>query len=49
VHQEDVAGLLTLCRALIQPGSNWSDPWKNEMARFKKELRGYRLLLKSGP
>jgi endoglucanase len=49
VHLEDVAGLLTLCHALIEPGQAWSDPWKNEMTRFKKEYRGYRQLLKSGP
>lgn len=49
VHTEDVAGLLKLCHALIKPGLQWSDPWQDKLKEFKKELRKYRLLLRSGP
>lgn len=29
VNLDDVAGLLKLCRALVKPGLNWREPWKN--------------------
>jgi putative aminopeptidase FrvX len=49
VHADDVAGLLELCRALLKPNQPWDDPWKPRLAEFRKQLRGYRALMKSGP
>lgn len=49
VHLGDVEGLLTLCRALIEPKSPWSAPWAQDRVSFKTDLKKYRPLLESGP
>jgi putative aminopeptidase FrvX len=48
VHAQDVQGLLDLCRGLLKPGLPWNDPWKLKLKEFKKELKAYRPLLRSG-
>lgn len=49
VSLDDVEGLLTLCDALLKPKLPWDDAWKPRVAEFRKELKKYRPLLKSGP
>ncbi len=49
VHVSDIEGMMTLCRGLLTPKLPWADPWKEQRARFKKSLRGYAQLLRSGP
>ena len=46
VHLDDVAGLLTLCRALFEKPVRWSDPWSTTRARLGKNRRNYARLLK---
>jgi endoglucanase len=46
VHLDDVAGLLKLCRGLLQPGLAWDEPWKNQRRRLRSNLRRYQKLLK---
>jgi endoglucanase len=46
VHLADVDGLLRLCRALVSPGLPWRQPWRDVQQRLRKNLRGYRRLLK---
>ncbi len=45
VHLKDVDGMLKLCRALMQPGLSWSDPWKQQRHRLRANVRRYRELL----
>lgn len=45
VHLDDVDGLLRLCRALMQPGLPWRDPWKQQRRRLAAGRRRYRKLL----
>lgn len=45
VHQDDVAGQLKLCRALLSSTLSWTDPWKNLRGRLRKNFRQYRALL----
>jgi endoglucanase len=45
VHEDDITGLLRLCRGLLQPGLDWREPWKKERARLLKNARSYRHLL----
>lgn len=45
VHLDDIAGLLTLCRALMQPGLDWQQPWQAQRADLRENLRHYRPLL----
>jgi putative aminopeptidase FrvX len=49
VSLEDIAGLQTLCEALLRPGLAWKNPWVSRLKDFKKSLKGYQLLLKTGP
>ncbi|MGZ3709832.1 MAG: hypothetical protein ACXVBC_13005, partial [Bdellovibrionota bacterium] len=49
VHRRDLAGLLSLCHALLEPGLPWAEPWKEKLKEFKKDLKDYRPLLRSGP
>ncbi len=49
VHLQDVDGLLKLCRALMKPNIKWSNPWEEKLKGFKKSLKEYRPLLRSGP
>ncbi len=42
VHHDDVDGMLRLCRALMQPGLAWPDPWKRQRQRLTKNRRRYR-------
>ncbi|MEO5969845.1 MAG: hypothetical protein ABIQ95_07945, partial [Bdellovibrionia bacterium] len=48
VHIGDVSGLLKLCHALLKPKLPWASPWKNKMREFKKSVREYRPLMRSG-
>ncbi len=48
VHLQDVKGLLALCRDLLSPGLPWATPWLSKHKEFKKELKRYQPLLKSG-
>lgn len=49
VHLDDVEGLVDLCHGLMKPKLPWSDPWADRLKGFKKELKGYAKLMKSGP
>jgi putative aminopeptidase FrvX len=49
VHENDIAGLQLLCEALLKPGLSWKNPWSARLKDFKKELKKYQPLLKSGP
>jgi endoglucanase len=49
VHRQDIAGLIKLCHALLEPRKNWDAPWKAKRSQFRKELASYRPLLRSGP
>ena len=46
VHLDDVDGLLRLCRALLDRGLAWHQPWRDVLQRLRKNLRGYRRPLK---
>lgn len=48
VHLDDIDGLLTLCRGLMQPRLPWSAPWQDQQRRLRRNLAGYRRLLASG-
>jgi putative aminopeptidase FrvX len=45
VHLDDVEGLLTLCRALLQKGLPWRSPWAAERQRYRNLLARYRTLI----
>ncbi|MBI5611877.1 MAG: hypothetical protein HY942_02230 [Gammaproteobacteria bacterium] len=45
VHLADVDGLLAICRALVQPGLAWADPWRDQRRVFSWRLKHYRRLL----
>jgi len=45
VHQDDIDGLLILCRAFVRPGLPWPDPWKQQKMRLLKNAARYRKLL----
>jgi endoglucanase len=45
VHLDDVAGLVVLCRGLMQPGLPWSQPWREQRQRLRRNLARYRPLL----
>lgn len=45
VHLDDIAGMLTLCRGLLQPDLPWDAAWTVEKRLYKKRLKGYRRLL----
>jgi hypothetical protein len=45
VHQDDIDGLLILCRAFVRPGLPWPDPWKQQKMRLQKNAARYRKLL----
>jgi len=47
VHLDDIDGLLTLCRALMQPGLDWQQPWRAQRMQLRKNLRQYRSLLRA--
>lgn len=49
VHMDDIQGLLELCHALLDTGIDWSNPWSAKLKEFRKELKDYGKLLKSGP
>jgi len=49
VHLNDIAGLQTLCHALLTPKLAWNSPWAARKKEFRKSLKGYQPLLKSGP
>lgn len=45
VHIDDVQGLLSLCRALMDQPLDWSDPWRQVRARLQRNRRHYARLL----
>lgn len=47
VHLDDVAGLLTLCRALLRARLRWQDPWNKVRGRLVRNRRRYQRLLKN--
>ena len=49
VHMGDVAALIELCHALMKPKLPWAKPWAKKLEGFKKELKRYTPLLRSGP
>ena len=49
VHMSDIAGLQTLCHALLTPKLPWKTPWAAKHKEFPKSLKNYQPLLKSGP
>ena len=49
VHTDDIAGLLTLCKALLKLKLPWAQPWLSKKKEFKASLKNYRPLLKTKP
>lgn len=45
VHLGDVAGLVTLCQALMRPDLPWEDPWAGRRRELNENLEKYRRLL----
>lgn len=45
VHLDDIDGLLTLCRGLMQSGLPWTDPWGSQRTRLRTNFRRYRRYL----
>jgi hypothetical protein len=37
--------MLKLCRALMQSGLPWNQPWKIQRRQMRKQLQEYRVLL----
>jgi len=44
VHLDDIDGELRLCRALMQRGIKWSDPWSTTRLRLLKNANHYKSL-----
>jgi putative aminopeptidase FrvX len=42
VHEDDVAGLLALCKGLFAPDLDWHRPWTTAQQRLRKNYRAYR-------
>jgi endoglucanase len=49
VHLDDVAGLLKLCRGLLQPGLPWAEPWRAQRTRLRANQQRYRRYLRTPP
>jgi len=49
IHGQDIDGLTELCHALLKRKLPWNAPWQNKMKEFRKGLRKYGPLLRSGP
>ncbi len=50
VHEKDVAGLLTLCEAILSHKSaRWDQPFASSHAKFKTYMKAHRELLRSRP
>jgi len=49
VHWDDLIGMLTLGRALLEKGLPWADPWREKRKSLYRALREYTPLLKSYP
>lgn len=45
VHLDDVQGLLSLCRALMERPLRWDDPWAQTRQRLQKNRRHYARML----
>ena len=45
VHLDDIGGMLKLCRALMQSGLPWNQPWKIQRRLMRQRLQKYRVLL----
>ncbi len=45
VHLDDIQGMLSLCRDLLQAKLPWNDPWRIQRRLMQKRLRNYRRLL----
>ncbi|MCL6556363.1 MAG: hypothetical protein K6T56_08395 [Burkholderiales bacterium] len=48
VHLDDVAGLLTLCRGLLEPRLPWADPWRKTRERLLVNAKHYDAWLRRG-
>ena len=47
VHLDDIDGLLSLCRGLLQPRLAWADPWLTQRLKLRANFARYRGLLAS--
>lgn len=47
VHLDDISGMLTLCRGLMQPGLAWQDPWQTVRGTLRANLKRYQPLMRS--
>jgi putative aminopeptidase FrvX len=45
VHLNDVAGMLVLCRGLLQAGLPWNAAWNMEKRQYQQRFKNYRALL----
>lgn len=45
VHLSDVAGMQILCKALLEPGLPWQDPWQTVRERLSRPAAEYTRLL----
>lgn len=45
VHEDDVAGLLALCKGLLAKDLDWQHPWTGAQKKLRKNYRGYRKYL----
>ncbi|MFL6712285.1 MAG: hypothetical protein ACJ8LN_05095, partial [Sulfurifustis sp.] len=45
VHQDDIDGMVALCRGLLEPGLPWHGAWVHEKSLYKRRLRGFQALL----
>lgn len=48
VHQNDIDGMVALCRGLLEPGLPWDGPWRREKSLYRGRLRSFRELLRGG-
>lgn len=48
VHQDDIDGMVSLCRGLMEPRLPWDGPWSHEKSLYKRRLRGFNALLQTG-
>lgn len=45
VHLSDIAGMLVLCRGLLQTGLPWNAAWSMEKRQYQQRFKNYRTLL----
>lgn len=42
VHVDDIDGMVKMCRGLMSKGLPWSDPWKDQRQRLRKNRNTYK-------